>query len=227
MKAAWVGNLQRSLNEVGYSLTPDDDLGPQTFGALFKYMAKPGADAAELGRGAAEFFPSYQITTQLRIAHWFAQFGHESGGFCRMEENLNYSAGRLCAVWPRRFPMVGDASPYANNPERLAEKVYGGRMGNIHPGDGWKYRGRGPGLTGFDNYAAMEKRTGLALIDHPELAALPRNFVRIAADFWDQAACNPLADADKLGEITQRINGGRIGLEERAKLLGRIERVLM
>ena len=76
-------------------------------------------------------------------AHFVSQVLHESGGLRWLEENLNYSAARLVAVWPRRFPTEDRARPYARNPERLANNVYGGRMGNTEPGDGWRYRGRG------------------------------------------------------------------------------------
>lgn len=224
---SWVGKLQRSLNELGCAPGPVDELlGPRTYGALFKYMSRPGADPDALGDGAADYFPRYDVTTPLRLAHWFAQFAHESAGFSRMEENLNYSAARLCAVWPKRFPTIADAIVCARNPERLAEKVYGGRMGNDRPGDGWKYRGRGPGLTGRTNYSITEERTGLPLVEHPELASDPRNFVLIACDFWKANGCNVLADRDDLAGITQRINGGFIGLNERRKLLAKVERLL-
>jgi putative chitinase len=224
---SWVGKLQRALTELGFHPGPvDDAMGPATLTALFAYMAKPGADSAELGTSAATFFPQYRINTPLRLAHWFGQFAHESSGFSRLEENLNYSTARLMQVWPRRFPTVADASPYANNPRLLAEKVYGGRMGNNSPGDGWKYRGRGPGLTGKDNYAAAEHRTGLPLIDHPDFASKPEHFVHIACDFWANCGANELADGDNLRAITKAINGGEIGLVERNKLLARVERLM-
>jgi hypothetical protein len=85
-------------------------------------------------------------------------------------------------------------------------------MGNDLPGDGWKYRGRGPGLTGKFNYEACEKRTGLPLVDHPEFASKPEHFVHIACDFWANGErCNELADGDNLRGITKAINGGEIG----------------
>ena len=77
-------------------------------------------------------------------AHFVAQVLHESCGLGRLVENLNYSAERLCAVWPKRFPNPDRARPYARNPEGLANYVYGGRMGNIDPGDGWRYIGVAP-----------------------------------------------------------------------------------
>jgi putative chitinase len=89
------------------------------------------------------------------LAYILATAHHETGArFAPVEEKLNYSAKRLTLVWPRRFPNLAAANPYANNPERLANSVYGGRLGNTRPGDGWKYRGRGlVQITGRDNYA--------------------------------------------------------------------------
>lgn len=207
-------------------VVPDGMLGPLTYAALFARMGATYA-AADLGKGAAVHFPAYQIDRPLRIAHWLAQFGHESAGFRLFIENLNYSAGRMCAVWPSRFPTLAAAKPFANNPQALAERVYGGRMGNDQPGDGWRFRGRGPQLTGRANYTACAARTGLDLIGDPDLAADPEHFVHIASDFWAQSCCNPLADADDIVTITKRINGGKIGMEDRRRLLARAMKVLL
>jgi putative chitinase len=218
-------DTQLKLVGFGYSVAVDGVPGPQTYGALFSYMGAKD-NASLFGRAAADFFPEYGLTSPLRVAHWLAQFGVESRNFTQLEEDLSYSAQRLCAVWPSRFPTLASALDYAHNPRALAEKVYGGRMGNTAPGDGWRYRGRGPGLTGKANYADCASRTGLDLVNHPELASDPANFVRIACDFWAQHGCNPLADADDFRAITYRINGGYNGLAERAQLLTRAEGVL-
>lgn len=212
--------------QVRLGVVADGIAGPATYAALFAHMGAPRPYAVILGASAAEHFPAYRIEG-LRLAHWLAQFGHESQSFSKFEENLRYTAGRLCAVWPSRFPTLAAAQPFANNPEALANKVYGNRLGNNHPGDGWRYRGRGPGLTGRANYAACEIRTGIHLVDFPDLAADPRYFVPIACDFWAQARCNESADLDDLPGITLKINGGRIGLAERAKLLERAKLVLL
>ena len=219
-------DTQRRLREIGYALAVDGVPGPQTYSALFAFMG--GKDkSAILGRAAGQFFASYEISNSpLRAAHWLAQFGHESRGFTDFEEDLSYSAERLCQVWPVRFPSVQAAAPYAHNPQKLAEKVYGGRLGNGEPGDGWKYRGRGPQLTGKYNYRTCGERIGLPLVEQPDLAADPANFVHIACDFWQQACCNALADRDDLAGITKKINGGLIGFTERGKLLARAKQVL-
>ncbi len=115
-------------------VTPDGSLGKASYAALFNRLAgKPLPNAEAFGRGAAKHFPAYEITTGLRLAHFMAQIHVESCGFTRLTENLNYSAKRLQQVWPQRFPTSAAASAYANNLALLAEKVYGGRMGNLIP----------------------------------------------------------------------------------------------
>lgn len=220
-----IRTLQQKLNGFGYQLAVDNQAGPKTYAALFAYMGAKDA-APMLGKGADAHFATYRIEGALRLAHWLAQFGHESAGFTHFVENLNYSAARLMAVWPKRFPTFAAAKPYANNPESLANKVYGGRLGNVQPGDGWRFIGRGPQLTGRSNYSATARRTGLPLIEHPELAADPQYFVHIACDFWAQAECNELADRDDLRAITLKINGGYTGIAERARLLAKAKAVL-
>ena len=213
--------IQRRLG-----VTVDGDLGPQTMTALFRHMGA-GDNAGVLALGALEHFPTFGLETGLRIAHWLGQFGHESRNFTDFEENLSYSAERLCKVWPSRFPTLASALPYARNPRKLANKVYGLRMGNIAPDDGWTYRGRGPQLTGRDNYAAAAKRTGLPLISQPDIAADPRHFVLLACDYWDSRKCNAAADDDNLVLVTKRINGGSVGIQERRLLVEKAKRILM
>jgi putative chitinase len=196
---------------------PDGIAGPLTWAAFFDRVAgRPLLERGQaLGKGAAAQFGPYGVTTPLRIAHWTAQASVESAGFQKLEENLNYSARRLTVVWPNRFPTLASAEPFANDPEELANKVYGGRLGNTQPGDGWKFRGRGAGLTGRANYTAAAERTGLDLINHPELAAEPEHFVHIFCDYWQQRHINPMADKNDIEEVTMAVNGGRIGLADR------------
>lgn len=182
----------------------------------------------------------FEISTPRRVRHWLAQLAHESGGFRRLEENLVYtSAARICAVWPRRFPTLASALPYVRNPRALAEKVYGGRMGNSVPGDGWRYRGRGLEMrTGRAGYAAAGRTCGLPLEAEPELLATPSVAAVSAAAYWAERGLNALADADAgetiftdtraavlaneeddLRSITYRINGGDTGLADRRNWL--------
>jgi putative chitinase len=167
----------------------------------------PALDAAAVRFG---------ISGRLPVVHWLGQMVVESGGFTRLEENLNYSAERLMQVWPGRFPTISLAKPYERNSEALANKVYGGRLGNTAPGDGWRYRGGGwMQITGKDNYARIGKAIGLDLVARPELLRQPGPASDAAAAFWDEHDLNALAERDDVVEITRAINGGLNGLAER------------
>lgn len=169
---------------------------------------------------------TYAVSTPLRLHHFLAQVAHESAGFRSLEENLSYSADRLMQVWPRRFPTMELAERCAGRPFALAEKAYGGRLGNRLPGDGYKYRGRGLiQLTGRENYAEAAKWSGLALEDNPGLASEPDDATRIALAYWRQNGLNLLADQDDLEAVTRLINGGTTGLEDRAVWLAKARRV--
>lgn len=157
----------------------------------------------------------FAITTPLRQAHFIAQVGHESGSFARLVENLNYSVEGLLKTWPSRFDKAS-AALMARSPERIANFVYGGRMGNVNADDGWKYRGRGLiQLTGRENYRLASNALGIELLVHPELLEHPGEAALVAAWFWADRGLNTLADADKLEAITRKINGGINGLVER------------
>lgn len=168
----------------------------------------------------------HAIDTEERISHFLAQVAHESAGFTRISENLNYSAEGLAATWPRRF-RGGDGKPNAlaeilhRKPELIANEVYANRMGNTQPGDGWKYRGRGLiQLTGKSNYIAASN--GLynsdILVDDPDRVLQPDVAALTACWFWLSNGLNELADLGDVRAITRRINGGTIGLEHRAEL---------
>lgn len=163
-------------------------------------------------KGAWERFG---VTTPIAQAKFMGQIAQESAGLTCLIENLNYSAQRLCQVWPKRFKTIKDAQPYANNPEALANKVYGGRMGNKRDGDGWRYIGRGlKQLTGFDNYKAEGEALGLDLIGKPEQVAEPVVAFLTALSFWKRNV-GKLAETATVGTITTIINGGANGLHER------------
>lgn len=162
----------------------------------------------------------------LRVAHFMAQILHESGGFTIQFENLNYSAERMPKVWPTRFQPKGPLNPaaYAFNPEKLANEVYGGRMGNTGPNDGFTYRGRGlMQLTGKESYAKATTILRKTFPDTPDFVADPDAVIspawclRVAAAEWDEKKCNAMADGDSISAITKAINGGLIGLAERTE----------
>jgi putative chitinase len=155
-------------------------------------------------------------TTGLRVAHFMAQVLHESGGLCLIEESLKYSAKGMMNTWPTRFPTLEAAQPFVGNPQALANKVYGGRMGNTGPDDGWHYIGRGLlQITGRDSYLKFGQRLEIDLLGTPSLASDPLWSLKIAAEEWIEKGCNALADADDVLKITKKINGGTIGLDER------------
>jgi putative chitinase len=165
----------------------------------------------------ASFAPA-QIETPIRAAMYLAQVAHETAGFSRLEENLNYSAEALCRTWPHRFPTLDVAELFAHNPEKLGNEVYALRMGNgdRESGEGYRYRGRGgPMLTGRDAYKACQESTGIPLLDQPELAAHPEYAFRVAAWFWVAHRIGELADKGDVRAVTLRWNGGLIGLSER------------
>ena len=181
------------------------------------------AELAEFAPGANPYFApalsgaasQFEITGP-RLAHWLGQCHHESQGFTRLSENLNYGAVRLVAVWPSRFPTAAAAQPFANNPAALANKVYGGRMGNTEPGDGWTFRGRGPiQITGRDMYRQAGEALGQPLEHSPEMVMTPTIGALTAAWVWFVKGLNALADADDIEGITRRINGGLEGLDAR------------
>jgi putative chitinase len=163
-----------------------------------------------------ETFEKYQINTPKRQACFIGQCMHESGGFKFLKENLNYSAKALMATWPSRFPDMDMAEKYERQPSKIADKVYSGRMGNTEDGDGAKYIGRGLiQLTGKDNYKAFGDAIGEDLVANPELVEEPRYAALSAGWFWNKRGLNALADAMDITTLTVRINGGKIGIDDR------------
>lgn len=172
-----------------------------------------------------EMLPKYGITTERRVAHFLSQCAHESGGFKRLEENLNYSAKALRAVFGRYFgdPPKRDAEEYHRQPEMIANYVYMDefrkyKMGNTEEGDGWLFRGRGlKQLTGRDNYTKFGASVGMSAEEAAEYVATPAGAIESACWFWNANNLNDIADTDDVVKMTKKINGGNIGLEDRQK----------
>jgi len=163
-------------------------------------------------------FAKYDINTPLRQAAFIGQCQHESNNFKVLEENLHYSASALMRIWPSRFTSDLVAQAYANNPEKIANKVYAGRMGNgdEESGDGWKYHGRGLiQLTGKENYERCGEALGVVFISEPQLLAMPNYACLSAGWFWGKKGLNALADSKDYDTMTKRINGGLLGLDDR------------
>lgn len=170
-----------------------------------------------------KILPAYRINSPLRVAGFMAQCCHESNNFKVLEENLNYSAEGLNKIFPKYFIKSGrDAAKYAKQPEKIANVVYGGRMGNgdEKSGDGYRYRGRGViQLTGKDNYTAFGKdanvnRTPEQVIEY---LSTKRGALASAAWYWNSRSINDAADAGDIVKMTKLVNGGTIGLEDRKK----------
>lgn len=163
---------------------------------------------AEMGRSG--------ITDPKEQAMFMAQMDHESGGFKSYEENLNYSAVGLRKTFGKYFKTDAEAQAAARNPEMIANKVYGGRMGNVDPGDGYKFRGRGAiQLTGRDNYTRAGEALGLDLVNNPDLAKDPENAAKIAAWYWKSRNVGEAARAGNVEAATRKINGGLNGIGDR------------
>jgi putative chitinase len=163
-----------------------------------------------------ETFEKYQINTPKRQACFIGQCMHESGGFKFLKENLNYSAKALMATWPSRFPDMDTAEKYERQPKKIAGKVYNGRMGNTSPEEAAAFIGRGLiQLTGKDNYRAFGEAIGEDLVSNPQLVEQPRYAALSAGWFWNKRGLNALADDMDVTTMTVRINGGRIGIDDR------------
>jgi len=161
-------------------------------------------------------FNRFDISTPERQAAFIGQCAHESGNFKTLQENLNYSAKGLNATWPSRFPSEEAAQPFHRNPEKIANKVYSGRMGNTEEGDGWKYRGRGLiQLTGKDNYRLASDALGVDFVANPDLVLTREYAALTAAWYWNKRGLNKEADAKDFTGMTKKINGGTIGLADR------------
>lgn len=163
----------------------------------------------------------FQINTPLRLAHFLAQCGHESQNFLRTQENLNYSKDGLLRVFPRYFPN-NLAESYAKQPEKIASRVYGNRMGNgpEMTKEGFKYRGRGYiQLTGKNNYKAFGNAIGVDVVSNPDLVATKYPLLS-AAWFFKQnclTKCDAGATKDVVSVVTKCVNGGQIGIDDRLK----------
>jgi putative chitinase len=172
------------------------------------------------------------INTPLRLAHFFAQIHHESGGGKRLAENLNYSKDGLLKIFRSDFDTNKDrrlspteirvAEMLARKPEQIANFVYANQNGNggVNSGDGWRFKGRGYiQITGRANYRELSKDVGIDFVSKPELLEQEVNAMISAVWFWTDKKINQVADRDDLNRVTRIINGGFNGIEERKDLL--------
>ncbi|EHB3264130.1 glycoside hydrolase family 19 protein [Salmonella enterica subsp. enterica] len=187
---------------------------------------------------AARWYPhitaamsEFGITAPLDQAMFIAQIGHESGGFTRIVENLNYSADGLKATFGKYFPgdtaqLYGRTADHPANQKAIANIVYAHRMGNIEENDGWNYRGRGLiQITGHDNYRDCGNGIKTELVAHPDLLAQDTYAARSAAWFFVTRGC--LKYSGDLVRVTQIINGGQNGIGDRRERFEKAKSVLV
>lgn len=181
-------------------LVDDGVIGRDTLRAMFARFGASPSIAPELGMAANVHLRTYGIIdTPLRLAHFVAQVAHESGGFRYMEE-------------------IASGASYEGRAD----------LGNTQPGDGKRYKGRGPiQLTGRANYRTFGRQIGIDLEQHPEVVALPSFGLLVACMYWDSKGLNALADADDVVAITKRINGGTNGLADRQAYLTKAKDLLL
>jgi len=168
-----------------------------------------------------EVMTKFKIDTAVKLSHFLAQCGHESGGFKVVNENLNYGAKGLNTIFKKYFPTEEKAKLYERKPEKIANLVYGGRMGNgaEATGEGYKFRGRGYiQLTGKDNYTAFGKAINEDIAANPDLVATKYPLLSAAWFFSKNCLgkCVDASDASVLA-VTKCVNGGTIGLPDRQK----------
>jgi putative chitinase len=165
-----------------------------------------------------DILPNYNITSVNRVAGFLAQCGHESSDFTRLTENLNYGAPGLVATFPKYFPTLESAQPYARQPEKIANHVYANRFGNgpEESGDGFRYRGRGAiQLTFHDNYQAFANAIGKSLPDTVAYCETLEGAIESACFYWKNRNINPFADAKDIQGMTKLINAKLLGLDDR------------
>jgi putative chitinase len=231
-------------------LTPDGVVGPNTWAKMFapKAEAPQSAPVAQvpvaqpvvqntafnlsklkghIPQAVIDQIPDtaarFGITNTLRLAHFLAQCGHESGGFRAVQENLNYGAKGLLTIFKKYFKTIEKAKAYERKPEKIANLVYGNRMGNgpESSGMGWKFRGRGYiQLTGFENYKLFDATVPESIIDSPDLVAT--KYALASAGFFFKknnlwSICDRGSSPDVVTSVTKRVNGGTIGLADRQK----------
>lgn len=183
--------------------------------------------ATALAAAYSRHLPKHQILNRLEVCMFLANTAVETGGFRRLSENMNYSAARLMKVWPNRFKSRAQANKYARQPRKLANHVYGGRLGNRgqNTDDGWQYRGSGPmQTTGRHNFGAVQAVTGLPVLDKPDLLRDPDRGTQAACIYWVQNNCGASARRDDTLTNRRKINGGTHGLDDMRTYYARAKR---
>lgn len=187
----------------------------------------------DLAAAFNKYAASYGVNNQKRIAEFMANVSHETGGFTKLAENLNYSVDGLLKTFGRHRISTADANRLGRSGKRaadqkaIANKIYGGdwgrtNLGNTQPNDGWDYRGSGPGqVTGRANFSKVEKDSGLPVVGNPDLLRQADSGMKAALILWQKWGLNEMADAGQTTAIRKRWNGGSLGLAEVKEARGR------
>ena len=190
--------------------------------AHFKALFPRCRNSVEIVAMLNKYFDSFGLNTQEKISAFISQCGHESGGFTRFDENLNYSAKALNAVFSKYFRRAGvSAEEYARQPEKIANRVYGNRMGNGDEasGDGFKFKGRGVVmLTGKNNYRTFGEDLGIDVMSNPNIVSENMEVcVMTGFWFWKKNGLVKYSNRENFKTLTKRINGGYNGMQDRVK----------
>lgn len=234
--------------QAAHGLTPDGVVGDATWAKMFAPVTPPhtvvvpplqqfskepnvsfklDALKGHVPQAVIDAIPDtaskFDISTPLRLAHFLAQCGHESGGFKAVQENLNYGAKGLLSIFSKYFKTIAQATSYERKPEKIANLVYANRMGNGSEasGEGWKFRGRGYiQLTGKENYKAFDATVPEDITANPDLVAT-KYALASAAFFFKKnnlwSICDKGSSPEVVTLVTKRVNGGTIGLADRQK----------
>jgi len=195
------------------------------------YAIAPSA-RAEIVNGIVEaaktLFDKYKISDRKHVAWMLGRIAVETGGFNRLEENLFYtSVKRLRQVWPSRFKSDASAAPYVRNPQKLANLVYGGRLGNVGPNDGWLYRGSGDmQTTGFFNFREVQNASGVPCVEYPDNLRSHPGALIAALVYWTKRNLGRFVDANDIAGLCKAIQGGTLGLADQKLYTDRAMRAL-
>lgn len=211
---------------------------PVTRSQILKLAPDAKANYIDAFSRADELFARYGINaTARRLAHFLAQVLHESGNLTVLTESMNYSPEGLLSTFgearisAETAQRLGRRSGHPAEQEAIANIVYGGafgrrQLGNVEQGDGWRFRGHaGMQMTGRDSFLRIGKRLGVDFVSNPDLSLQAPYVLSTACEEWDEKGCNALADSNDIVGVTKRINGGRIGLNDRQAQLARTSAV--
>lgn len=193
-------------------------------------LTRCGVDSGEVSTWSPIFSEEIDDTTfslgaKAELPDFLGNILHESLMLARLEENLNYTRPeRLMEVWPKRFPTLALARQYTRSPQKLADYVYGNRLGNVN-GDGWSYRGSGLIMvTGLANFQLIEETTGLPVVAHPDMLRQPDTALQVAIAWWEARV--PDSAVGNRVRVRRAVNGGDIGLRHTTQLSDLAERII-